>query len=220
MNFIEPHIEFDTKKPFYSIVVAYAAQVHGLLDLSARGMRNLFIKAESNLQQDVEEANEKIKEFCEGINDGYKEHVQAVLQSKSSPIVGVQRLGSVFDKGPKVNTSLLASAIISDPKVSMNFFGSLSAGALLIMAWELTGADHNHEPLWEFLRHCRNAAAHKGHFNLMRNEPRRLAQWRSLKIDKSLHGTLLFWDNQKRGFLGPGDAIYLLLDIEKNLLKT
>jgi hypothetical protein len=74
---------------------------------------------------------------------------------------------------------------------------------------------HTTDPIWEFLRHCRNAAAHKGRFNLVRGEPRRLATWRSKTTAPGLNGTLLFTDGKLPGFLGPGDVLYLLSDLEK-----
>jgi len=215
MNFLEPQLQFDPQKPFHALVVAYAAQVHGILDLTARGIRDEFQKVVSQHQQERLSREELIEMVCKGLKEGYADHVRAVLHSESTPLAGVQRLGSVFDQGPKIDTLLLACEIFSKYQEPLDVFSRLSAGSLLIMSWELTQADHSRDPLWEFLRHCRNAAAHKGYFNFTKNEPSRPAKWRTLEIVNTLQGTPLFWDSQKRGFMGPGDALYLLADIER-----
>jgi hypothetical protein len=92
-----------------------------------------------------------------------------------------------------------------------------SAGALLILAHELSkdAPWHDTGPLWEFLRHSRNAAAHGGTFNLRRHEPRRPACWGSFVITATLQGTSLFKDAAGAGLLSPGDPMRLLWDIEQ-----
>ena len=215
MNFLEPKIEFDPQKPFYALVVSYAAQVHGILDLTARGIREEFNLVLAQHQEKGIPTDEMIERLCGGILEGYADHVRAVLRSESTPFAGVQRLHSHVDQGLKVDTSILSRELFSQYQDPVAVFNRLSAGSLLIMSWELTKANHKKDPLWEFLRHCRNAAAHKGYFNFMKNEPKRPASWRALEIKTALQGTPLFWDGRKSGFLGPGDVIYLLADIEK-----
>jgi hypothetical protein len=83
----------------------------------------------------------------------------------------------------------------------------------------ITRGFHTHDPLWEFLRHCRNAAAHKGFFNFMHGGPKRPAKWRGLEIVSSLQSTPLFNDPQVSGFLGIGDALHLLSDVEQTFPK-
>lgn len=90
-----------------------------------------------------------------------------------------------------------------------------TAGSLLIVAYESTAAYRDRGPLWEFLRHCRNAGAHNGRFHLDRDEPRRPVRWASFNVTKSLHGTPLFHSQMDPGLIGPGDAIRLLWDIEQ-----
>lgn len=97
-------------------------------------------------------------------------------------------------------------------------FLSYSAGILLILAHEFNKDKkwHDNGPLWEFLRHCRNAAAHGGLFTFKSQEPKRLAEWGHFRIERTLQGTLLFKDDKGCGLLSPGDPIRLLWDIEQS----
>jgi hypothetical protein len=70
-------------------------------------------------------------------------------------------------------------------------------------------------PIWEFLRHTRNAAAHGGRFTFRNNEPCRPADWRSISLDAGLEGTPVMKGADGRGLLSPGDPIALLRDIEQ-----
>lgn len=92
-----------------------------------------------------------------------------------------------------------------------------SAGNLLIVAHEICKDKpwHDTGPLWEFLRHCRNAAAHGGSFALRHGEPKRAAIWGHLQITPGMQGTSLFKGVDPNGFLSPGDPIRLLWDIEQ-----
>jgi hypothetical protein len=88
---------------------------------------------------------------------------------------------------------------------------------LLIVAYEIAkdymkGEVGNSEPMWEFLRHARNAAAHNGKWNLLNGEPRHSAEWRSIRLDPSFHGKDLLGGS---GTLGLADPIFLLWDIEQ-----
>jgi hypothetical protein len=88
-------------------------------------------------------------------------------------------------------------------------------GGLLTQAYESTADHHDRGGLWEFLRHCRNAAAHGGRFHFLYGEPRRLAQWGKFRIERSLQGTNLAAMPEEQGLLAPGDALRLLWDIEQ-----
>ena len=92
-----------------------------------------------------------------------------------------------------------------------------SAGSLLIVAHEISKDNpwHDHGPLWEFLRHCRNAAAHGGSFNLLHREPKQPATWGSFQITACMRGASLFKGVDPNGILSPGDPIRLLWDIEQ-----
>jgi len=70
-------------------------------------------------------------------------------------------------------------------------------------------------PLWECLRHRRNAAGHGGRFNFLNGEPTRPAVWGSLEIVRGLQGMPLFHTPSSAGLLRFGDPLYLLRDIEQ-----
>jgi hypothetical protein len=88
---------------------------------------------------------------------------------------------------------------------------------MLVLAHELCKgkAAHDTGPLWEFLRHCRNAAGHGGKFNFKHGEPRRPAKWGAVEIVLGLQGSPLFKGADGVGLLGPADPILLLWDIEQ-----
>jgi hypothetical protein len=92
-----------------------------------------------------------------------------------------------------------------------------AAGSVLMLAHELSKHQpwHDKGPLWEFLRHCRNAAAHGGSIHLQHSEPSRPAHWGPIQLTPQLHGTSLFKDAGGGGLLSPGDVIRLLYDIER-----
>lgn len=93
-----------------------------------------------------------------------------------------------------------------------------AAGGLIVLAYEtakLKGCV-TRDPIWEFLRHCRNAVAHGNCFKFLGKEPVRQATWATLSITGSLQGTTLFQDDQNgQHFLKPADPIHLLWDIEQ-----
>jgi len=88
---------------------------------------------------------------------------------------------------------------------------------LLVLAHEMTkyASYRDTGPLWEFLRHCRNASSHNGLFNFRSGEPSRPAIWGRFQLDNSMHGTPLFKGDTGIGLLSPGDPIRLLWDIEQ-----
>lgn len=91
-----------------------------------------------------------------------------------------------------------------------------SAGHVLMLAFETTQQYHNKGPLWEFLRHCRNAVAHNCRFQFNLGEPRFPAEWGSIHIKATMQSNPLFRiDKNTPGFLEPGDIIKLLWDIEQ-----
>lgn len=85
------------------------------------------------------------------------------------------------------------------------------------MAYDAGKKMDDKSPIWNFLYHCRNAAAHGGHFKIER--PRFPAKWGNLEITPALNESELFhnpFDISKRiGLLAPGYLISLLLKIEK-----
>ena len=108
------------------------------------------------------------------------------------------------------------SASTDEPLARLMETMAAAAGDLLILAHAATTQYRDQSPLWEFLRHCRNAAAHGGRFFIdeKKGEPRRPAEWRGFRIELSLQGKPLIETPATPGFLGRGDPIVLLHDLE------
>lgn len=105
---------------------------------------------------------------------------------------------------------------ISQPDIPAAF-----ACMLINTAYETVKLLNDRSPEFEFFRHIRNASSHSNRFNFHANEPSRPASWRGLTIDHALkgssnplHGTVCFFD-----FLGPGDPLFLLSDIQLKVFQ-
>jgi hypothetical protein len=208
-SIFELELSFDENKPFCSLIINHVAQVHGFLDLASRG-----------LLSELEEIGPKGVEMllaAEGHKEkGFNEAVEAISKGGRTGLVGKQQLESkVTGKGITINVESLAKEIFNKHKAPLDQMNRMSAGSLLILAYESTRTYQTQDSLWEFLRHCRNAAAHKGYFNFLHGEPKRPAKWRGLEIISSMQGEPLFNEPPVSGFLGNGDILYLLWDIEQ-----
>jgi len=183
-TFLNPQLCFDTRKPFYALVLAAVAQTHGLIELASRP-----------------------------------------YSAGHTKLVGTQKNIAPLSGKPAVNVDLvvLASVVARDLPRALSAFDRMTAGSLLVLAWETTEAMRpairmDAGPLWEFLRHCRNAAAHDGRFRFENNEPQYLAEWQGHQIAPTLEGHELFADPPEPGYMGPGDVLYLLSHIEARLI--
>ncbi|MEO6302780.1 MAG: hypothetical protein ABIP51_06380, partial [Bacteroidia bacterium] len=67
----------------------------------------------------------------------------------------------------------------------------------------------------EFFRHLRNASSHGGNFHFIKNEPVNIAEWKGVKIIKSLQGNPM-WSIG----IGEGDILMLLYEIEQDLIVS
>jgi hypothetical protein len=120
-------------------------------------------------------------------------------------------------KDIKLDIPELPETIFMEHDAAIRYFNRMSAGSLLILADDLV-MKHRGDPIVQFLHHCRNAAAHNGVFTFKRGKKYGPAEWRTLKIVRTMHRDPLFADPPKPGFLGIGDAVYLLADIEKKFM--
>lgn len=129
---------------------------------------------------------------------------------------GIMKLKSEFqDNFIEADLDEISQEIINNSSTILEFTVR-SAGSILILAYETTYPFHDTGPLWEFLRHCRNAAAHNGLFHFEHGEPRRPAEWGKFRLDATMNGTPLFKKGEAfPGLLFIGDPIRLLWDIEQ-----
>jgi hypothetical protein len=215
MDVFDPQLIFSPDKPFYPLVMSYLCQVHGFFDLVSRGLYQRFERFCQKETNSSLSHHELIQLFCQSLGEKNRKAAEEVVSGGKMGIIFEQELASCISSGIKVNTEDLAKEVFEHSDPAIRYFNRISAGGLLILAWENTESEHVHDPLWEFFRHCRNAAAHRGFFNFYQGEPRRAAKWRTLEIVQGLQDQPLFPDPPKKGFLGIGDVLYLLADIEK-----
>ena len=198
--------DFDRGKPFYPLVMHYLAQLIGFKELALRGIvgpANLeelagripaLATVPAGSEGSIAEVREKLRELCGPLelwSEYQNNHIRIDIDQIAREIAA--------------NISYLMASTMR------------SAGNLLILAHELSkdSSWHDTGPLWEFLRHCRHAAAHGGRFNFLHGEPRRPATWGTFAIVPTLRGTALFRGASGAGLLSPGDPIRLLWDIEQ-----
>lgn len=200
-----PPNHFDRSKPFYPLVTNYLIQSIGISETIIRafaGARNQPEALKSVVQQMPLPHDSKT--------------IQATAENLSKLLDGVQLYSEFLQKHIVVSADEIAKEFISNAMYLLSF-QMRAAGNLLVLAHEMTKDQscHDGSPLWEFLRHSRNAAAHGGRFTLRHGEPRRPAQWGRFVIEPALQGTLLFKAPPDNGLLSPGDPIRLLWDIEQ-----
>ena len=168
------------------------------------------------------------KEFCiiglPGISKNYQ--INLVGEVKSSELENlkndINKIGGPLELIVTNDSERLvidpietAREFIENRSYLMNY-NTQAMSMCLVMANEVTlnKTYRNHDPLWEFLRHSRNAIAHNGKWHFSKNEPRNPAEWRGIKLDKTYQGKSIFFDQGVSGTLNLGDVIALLHDIE------
>lgn len=204
---VQPN-SFDPEKPFYPLIMSSLVQVHGFDELFSRGIILLT-------QGKAFPPDQPVDLTFSG----------TVAELALSPFFssGVTRLlteTALFGQEDKqiweLPSTKLSIELLTQGAQILPLLKRQAAGIMLLTAWEITEAYHvPTSPLWEFLRHCRNAAAHKGIFNFVGKEPLRDAEWRNRRIDSNLNGFYLIDIPEEQGFLTIQDALELLWDIER-----
>jgi hypothetical protein len=215
MDSITTPNHFDRGKPFYPLVMNYIVQLIGFKELAVRGV----VRTQPYSGEILREIVKKLA-GASAPDESMQEHTLKQVEevtTQLSKLLGPLELRSEF-QGNRISIDI--DAIANELATNFNYllpYTLRAAGHLLILAHEICKDEpyHDQGPLWEFLRHCRNAAAHGGTFTFLNNEPRRLAQWGHIEIIGSLQGTPLFKGENGKGFLSPGDPIRLLWDIEQ-----
>jgi hypothetical protein len=189
---------FDRSKPFYPLVMAYFAQMHGLKEMcaigalvAAKGTRNFVIPT-----------------LCGDAAKEIEEDIKGLLKPLNLSVTGETE---TLD----VSVEFVAEEMVLNAGYLLNF-QVRAAYACLAMAHEMTKDKpyRGNGEKWEFLRHCRNAISHNGKWNFQKGEPKRLAEWRGIKLGAAMQGEPLFVQSDGTGYLKLGDPIALLWDIE------
>ncbi|MGA9756431.1 MAG: hypothetical protein WBV23_14940 [Desulfobaccales bacterium] len=216
-----PINSFDRGKPFYPLIMNYLVLLIGFKDLAARGgIKDIEKSTGINAWLNLSAIKSDILKRFSASNTGTikLERQLTELSNGLSKLLGPLELKSEFGGNHiKVEVDDIANDLLYNGPYVLRLT-MLSAGSLLILAHECSKGKPWHDrkaPLWEFLRHCRNAAAHGGLFTFQGKEPCNLAEWGHFRIERALLGTMLFKDEKGFGLLSPGDPIRLLWDIEQ-----
>jgi hypothetical protein len=194
---------FDRSKPFYPLVVQYTVQLLGFRGLAARALAG-------------GRAGGLTVAAVTGLGESFYPATPAEAAELAKLLGPLELASSVQTDRVLLNAEEIANEIAANVKYLSRYL-LLAAGNVLVLAHELCKDKpaHDQSLLWEFLRHCRNAAAHGGLFNLHGGEPYRPARWRTLEILPGLQGSPLFVGEDGRGLLRPADPVLLLWDIEQ-----
>ena len=195
---------FDRGKPFYPLVINYLVLLHGFKELAVRGIAG---------SRDVEDLAARIPAIAESREAAKVIEIKVGLRKLAGPLELRSEYGN---NSITVSADEIGHEVVANSQYLSSFL-MRSAGSLLILAHELSidAPWHDQNPLLEFLRHCRNAAAHGGKFHFKHGKPSKLAQWGTFQITFGLEGTPLFKGADGTGLLSPGDPIRLLWDIEQ-----
>ena len=200
-----PKNHFDRNKAFYPIIMHFLVQLIGFRELGLRGAIG---------SQDI---NSRISQVIGQVSiEGHEKEASQIVESLKKLLSPLQLRTEQDDENIDIDIDEISKELASN-YAYLSTFVMKSASNVLILAHEVC-KDNPHKdssPIWEFLRHCRNAAAHGGFFTFLHGEPRRPARWGKLEIDSSLQGVPLFKLNDGSGLISPGDIIRLLWDIEQ-----
>ncbi len=227
---------FNPAKPFYSLVTNFAVQMLGFKEAMAmshvvelRQMKEKILAAAREERAPFEIVASAGKPI-DGFDLFYPYQAEARDQFPYNVNLPIDRLlthTAAFEiVGPRPLKCLTQSdgleysaeeiaEVCKENTASQMKALTVSGGSLLIAAYEATKDASDKGPVWEFLRHCRNAAAHGGCFHLASKEPSRPASWKSLTIDSELQGSPLFDILSDKGLIGLGDAVLMLWDVEQ-----
>lgn len=227
---------FDRAKPFFPLVMNFAVQMIGFKETMAMAdvllLRTVMKKIldASNLESVLFQLTVSPGVMLDGYDLAYPfkdEFRQLLPPSPNQPlerllthttpfeIVGPRALKCLAQEdGIEYSAEEIAEIYLAHPESQVKA-SIVSAGSLIVAAYEATKFMSDHGPAWEFFRHCRNAAAHGGRFNLNQGEPSRTAAWRSVNVHRGLHGTPLFDVLGEQGLIALGDPVLLLWDIEQ-----
>jgi hypothetical protein len=197
-----PVFHFDRSKPFYPWVVHAIAAIWGFKELLGYGAGVLM----------------RSGEFQPGTLSGEEMALaRAVAESRLKEVMPPLALRTEHQGQVDVEINDIAIEIALNHAYLVEHT-QRSMGTLLVVTFEATHEEHSDNgELWEFFRHCRNAAGHGGRFDLLHGEPRRPAKWQTKEITPDLHGKPLFRnDLNQPGFLEIGDPIGLLWDVERS----
>ena len=196
---------FDRGKPFYPMVVAYIAALHGIKELAVRAVLDMAHR---------EKGTPTLDDLLDSVKTGEPEVDAGILKLREPLRLRTESIqGSIPATIELVTHEITTESHYVFSSV-MPLLGSILMLAHEVVVNQLTETERL-EPIPQFLRHVRNAIAHNSKWELRGGEPKRPAVWRGLTLDPTMHGEPLFKVGSNGGLLGPGDPIRLLWDIEQ-----
>jgi len=199
--------EFQRGSPFYSLITNYTVLLLGFKEFTAAGIA-LFVQGlpEKERSQVLDDARSR----------GNYELVQRLANANPAELhPPLELVSELENQRIRIDAPATMLELMRNTGHLLPSLKRTAAGSLLIHAFEQTQPFHDRGHLWEFLRHCRNAAAHGGRFNLRHGEPLRPAVWGRFSVTASLQGTWLIATEEAAGLLAPGDPLRLLWDLEQ-----
>ncbi len=193
-----PAVQFDPAKPFYPLITQYLIQLLGWKELALRGV--------------AEEITYAVRS-----DNGMSTEESAALTQRLAELRGNLYLPSAVQESDVVADPNLIGRTLTGQSGHFAGFTATAASNLLVLAHSFCEDKRAYDegPLWEFLRHCRNAVTNGGRFRLRGKEPSKRATWRTLKIKHGMDDMRLFGQDEESGLLKPADPILLLWDIEQ-----
>lgn len=198
---------FDEDGIFRPLIAGYLAELHGHLELAARHA--------------IEDMDFTAEQLTTAIGDHWDdEKIDRFNAEHTTPLIRpLQPVIEVEDDSIHVGRDNLRQAFSEVARGELHSVSTKSAGSLLVMACErikpyYEDNDISSGPILQFLRHCRNGVAHGGEFSFLGDEPKSKAKWRGTDIESDMQGEKIFVDGSGEGYLGLGDPILLLHDIE------
>jgi hypothetical protein len=215
MNTRIPLYQFQRNSPFFHMVLNYEVHLLALKEFGAAGVA-LSLKDLPDAEYQEVLADARIRgnaKLIERLKAALVEELYPplVLVSEfADQRVTIDALTTMRELGANIGY------LVDDLKLS-------AVSALLVHAYEATEKIHNHnhntEPLWEFLYHCRNAGAHDGRFTFRNGQPKHPAIWgRYIMSRETYEGMPLIPYKGTTGFFAPGDPLRLLWDIEQKYI--
>jgi hypothetical protein len=191
--------DFDRSKPFYPIVMGYLLQLHAIKEIAALGALG------SVRTWDIQKLGGNSAE-------------QSTLQAQLNTLLGPLEL-MVSGEAERLTVPIqpLAKEFVENHAFLIKHQVQAALNAL-VMAHEVTKGKpyRTADKVWEFLRHCRNAAAHNGRWSFLNGEPRRPAEWKGIAVHSGLQGFALLRGEDGIGSLCVGDPIALLWELERD----
>jgi len=202
---------FDRSKPFYPLVMNFVAAVHGWNNLFGRGVGRLVAAS----AEDTSSIDAYVASIAAPAEIASAQALRDLARLPGG-IGGLELANRTQKNLIAIDPDEIADELIREHAYLVPQLVRASE-QLVIVAWETTRKHHTHDPLWEYLRHCRNAAAHGGRFHFLNNGPKRPAKFGRFRITPGLQGKPLFGPSRpKRGsYLRIGDALSLLWHIEQ-----